>query len=334
MRKLLEGSVISSLQPLSPLSLCWHSKPEEIPPNNTEDDLSDDLTDWESVSGLQGPEKRVLQSLASHGVFWKHASNPISELFLLFHGGDVGADGNCLFSAANIALRLKGSAFDLRRRVVNRFSEDYLSGVLAKGEIDVAIRNLYRPDMELGWGVHFIQELKLLARKKDRESLDSSIDDLVRVGLTREAAAESVYKERCISVENGDSWSKYMSITGDSDDEYDIISLHYTEEGLLSVDENRNGKAAAFGDDIAIEALANEFQREIFVVQVHGSDAGLSEEATLFFLPHQPHGEILESPLFLFMRGTGWCGAGGDHYEPLITRAAPIASKENAVVIL
>lgn len=97
----------------------------------------------------------------------------------------MGADGNCLFSAANIALRLKGSAFDLRRRVVSRFSEDYLSGVLAKGEIDVAIRNLYRPDMELGWGVHFIQELKLLARKKDRESLDSSIDDLVRVGLTR-----------------------------------------------------------------------------------------------------------------------------------------------------
>lgn len=40
-------------------------------------------------------------------------------------------------------------------------------------------------------------------------------------------------------------------------------------------------------------------------VQVHGSDAGLGEDATLFFLPHQPHGEILESPLFLFMRGTG-----------------------------
>lgn len=67
-------------------------------------------------------------------------------------------------------------------------------------------------------------------------------------------------------MENGDSWAKYMSITGDTDDEYDIVSLHYTEEGLLSVDENRNGKAAAFGDDIAIEAMANEFQREIFVV--------------------------------------------------------------------
>lgn len=100
----------------------------------------------------------------------------------------MGADGNCLFSAASRSLRLKGSSFDLRRRVVNRFSEDYLSGVLLKGEIDEAIRNLYRPDLELGWGVHFIQELKLLARKKDRENMDSSIDDLVRVGLTRSAS--------------------------------------------------------------------------------------------------------------------------------------------------
>lgn len=65
---------------------------------------------------------------------------------------------------------------------------------------------------------------------------------------------------------DGLSWAKYMSISGSSEDEYDIITLQYTEDGLLSVDENRRGHAAAFGDDIAIECLATEFKREIYVV--------------------------------------------------------------------
>lgn len=83
---------------------------------------------------------------------------------------------------------------------------------------------------------------------------------------SRELAAESIYKERCIAVEDGPSWANYMSISGSPDDEYDIITLQYTEEGLLTVDENREGHAAAFGDDIAIECLATEFKREIYVV--------------------------------------------------------------------
>lgn len=65
---------------------------------------------------------------------------------------------------------------------------------------------------------------------------------------------------------DGPSWAKYMSVSGSSEDEHDIISLQYTEDGLLSVDENRQGHAAAFGDDIAIECLATEFKREIYVV--------------------------------------------------------------------
>lgn len=80
-------------------------------------------------------------------------------------------------------------------------------------------------------------------------------------------AAESIYKERCILVSDGPSWAKYMLISGSHDDEYDIITLQYTEDGLLSVDENREGHAAAFGDDIAIECLATEFNREIYVVR-------------------------------------------------------------------
>lgn len=66
---------------------------------------------------------------------------------------------------------------------------------------------------------------------------------------------------------DGPSWAKYMLISGSPDDEYDIITLQYTEEGLLTIDENREGHAAAFGDDIAIECLATEFKREIYVVR-------------------------------------------------------------------
>lgn len=84
----------------------------------------------------------------------------------------------------------------------------------------------------------------------------------------REVAAESIYKERCIAVNDGPSWAKYMSISGSQEDEHDIITLQYTEEGLLSVDENWDGHAAAFGDDIAIESLATEFKREVYVVGV------------------------------------------------------------------
>ncbi|KAL6350139.1 hypothetical protein AAG906_004077 [Vitis piasezkii] len=76
---------------------------------------------------------------------------------------------------------------------------------------------------------------------------------------------KSIYKERCIAVDDGGSWAKYMSISGSPDDEYDIIS----EECLLTVDENREGQAAAFGDDIATGCLATEFKREIFVVRRH-----------------------------------------------------------------
>ena len=82
----------------------------------------------------------------------------------------------------------------------------------------------------------------------------------------RDIAAETVYKEHCIPVNNGTTWARYMSIGGNAKDEYDIITLQYTEDGLLSVDENRDGHAAAFGDDIAIESLATEYRREIYVV--------------------------------------------------------------------
>lgn len=99
-------------------------------------------------------------------------------------------------------------------------------------------------------------------------------------------------------------------------------------------DENREGRAAAFGDDIAIECLSTEFKREIYVVQAHGSDAMVDEENCVFFLPHRPRSEIAELPFFLFMKGTGWCGAGADHYEPLIAHPSAVVSQEKVAVVL
>ncbi|WOL11441.1 hypothetical protein Cni_G20203 [Canna indica] len=293
---------------------------------------------WAAVSGLEEQQLRRLEKIHSRGVFWKNPRDAAASgvAFRLDHGGDVEADGNCLFTAARRAMGPKAaSARELRQRAVRRFLEDYGSEETASREdADGAIRHLYSPDLKAGWGIHVVQEVKLLAKKEDRESLDTAIQELVDLGLQRELAAESIYKERCIGINDGLSWAKYMSISGSSEDEYDIITLQYTEEGLLSIDENRTGHAAAFGDDIAIESLATEFKREVYVVQAHGSDAMVDENNCLFFLPHRPRGPICEPPIFLFMKGTGWCGAGADHYEPLIASPLPLISQDKAALIL
>ncbi|XP_077228159.1 gap junction beta-4 protein [Tasmannia lanceolata] len=322
-------AMAETLQVPSPI-LPWKDQIDQI---STVDQIS---TSWDTVGGLEDQQKRYLNKLYNKGVFWKHPDRTveISLIFKLSHGGDVRSDGNCLFTASQRAMGSKIDAPELRRRTVSRFLEDLGSRVLERDLIDVAIRHLYCPDLKTGWGIHVVQEVKLLSRKADREGLDLAIAELVDLGLQRETAAESIYKERCISVDDGPSWAKYMSISGSPEDEFDIITLQYTEEGLLTVDENREGHAAAFGDDIAIESLATEFKREIYVVQAHGSDGMVDEDNCVFFLPHRPRSQICEPPFFLFMKGTGWCGAGADHYEPLIADPTSFISQEKAAVVL
>ena len=69
-------------------------------------------------------------------------------------------------------------------------------------------------------------------------------------------------------------------------------------------------------------------------VQAHGSDGMVEEENCVFFLPHKPRSEVIESPVFLFMKGTGWCGGGADHYEPLIASPSQIISQEKVAFVL
>ncbi|XP_028068425.1 uncharacterized protein LOC114271006 isoform X2 [Camellia sinensis] len=65
-------------------------------------------------------------------------------------------------------------AGDLRRRTVKRFMEDL--GSVVSGEERNAIDDAIR---------HVVQEVKLLAKKEDREGLDSSINELLLLGMQR-----------------------------------------------------------------------------------------------------------------------------------------------------
>lgn len=301
-------------------------------------------TGWDAVWALEDQQRRRLHRIWERGVAWKPSSPGAGDaaaapapavVFRLDHGGEVDADGNCLFTAARTAAAAKADARELRHRAVRRFAEVYAAaGEDDKAAVDAAVRHLYAPDLKAGWGVHVVQEIKVLVPKAQRDALDAAIQELFDLGIQREIAAETIYKERCITVDNGDSWTKYMSISGSAEDEHDIITLQYTEEGLLTIDENRDGRAAAFGDDIAIECLATEFKREVYVVQAHGADAMVDEDNCVFFLPHRPRGEICEPPIFLFMKGTAWCGAGADHYEPLISTVLQHVTPDKAAVVL
>ncbi|XP_051222280.1 uncharacterized protein [Lolium perenne] len=295
---------------------------------------------WSTVWSLDDQQRRRLLQIHDRGVAWKPPTSlslsPDPVLILrLDHGGEVDSDGNCLFTAVRTAASAKATPRELRHRSVRRFQSVYAEAQAAdRDAVDAAVRHLYAPDLGTGWGVHVVQEVKMLARKDQRQGMDGAIKELVDIGIQRETAAETIYKERCIAVNDGDSWAKYMSISGSAEDEHDIITLQYTEEGLLTVDENRDGRAAAFGDDIAIECLATDFKREVFVVQAHGADAMVDEENCVFFLPHRPRGEICDTPIFLFMKGTAWCGAGADHYEPLVATVLEGITADKAAVVL
>lgn len=337
MGKLLcESTAVAETFPASSPTVPWREPQSPEAVDLVEEMKIDAAASWEEVVGLEEQQRRHLQKIHAKGVLWKPPGDlGASVVFRLSHGGEVSSDGNCLFTASQRAMAREIDARELRLRTVKRFLEDLGSAREDEREvISDAIRHMYSPDLSSGWGIHVVQEVKLLAKKEDRLSLDSVIDELVQIGMQREMAAESIYKERCIPVNDGPSWAKYMSISGSHDDEYDIITLQYTEEGLLSVDENREGHAAAFGDDIAIECLATEFKREIYVVQAHGADAMVEEENCVFFLPHRPRSEICEPPFFLFMKGTGWCGAGADHYEPLIAHPCSLISNEKVAFVL
>lgn len=151
---------------------------------------------WDNVTGLEEQQKRCLNQIYAKGVFWKENSNKEAGeeentgsggvAFRLEHGGNVEADGNCLFTASRKAMAIKVGVRDLRQRTVARFLDEY--GLLNEEErkrIDEIIAHLYSPDLRAGWGIHVVQEVKILVKKEDRQNFDASIQELVDLGIVR-----------------------------------------------------------------------------------------------------------------------------------------------------
>uniref|UniRef100_A0A453E0V7 OTU domain-containing protein n=1 Tax=Aegilops tauschii subsp. strangulata TaxID=200361 RepID=A0A453E0V7_AEGTS len=151
---------------------------------------------WSAVWALDDQQRRRLLRIWERGVAWKpprqggdgpEAPAPApAVVFRLDHGGEVESDGNCLFTAARRAAAAKAEARELRHRAVRRFADVYAAAEASdRGAVDAAVRHLYAPDLKAGWGVHVVQEVKLLAPKADRDALDAAIQELVGIGIQR-----------------------------------------------------------------------------------------------------------------------------------------------------
>ena len=147
-----------------------------------------DLSSWEDVSGLDSIQRTALNAVASRGVSWTHHTSKEVIRLTLHYGGEVLGDGNCLFTSLGQLLGTgEGTvgARELREVVVRRFVKGYEAEVFNRVATDQAVKHLYSPDLETGWGVHVVQELKLLAKKGDRSALDTAIEELCECGMTR-----------------------------------------------------------------------------------------------------------------------------------------------------
>ncbi|CAI5485706.1 unnamed protein product [Closterium sp. Naga37s-1] len=209
-----------------------------------------DPPDWATVAGLDSLQLPALQRLASHGVIWKDPATGSLRRFTLHYGGEVDADGNCLFAALNRLVPHHAGAAGLRRRAVRRFMKEYEAGVVERARVDAAVRHLYAPDVGVGWGVHVVQEVKLLAPRAQRNELMAAVGQLVDCGMSRCArratrfagsrncysrefpnilflppsllsrirptrrdhAVEMVARDRCLPVDCARRWAHYMSL--------------------------------------------------------------------------------------------------------------------------
>lgn len=180
------GAAVAEALPPSPAPLIsWAAPAPEV---------STSPTGWDAVWALEDQQRRRLNRIWERGVVWKPApaqqgeadASPAPVVFRLDHGGEVESDGNCLFTAARTAAAAKADARELRHRAVRRFTEVYAAaGEGDRDAVDAAVRHLYAPDLKAGWGVHVVQEIKMLAPKAERDALDAAIQELVDIGIQR-----------------------------------------------------------------------------------------------------------------------------------------------------
>lgn len=115
---------------------------------------------------------------------------------------------------------------------------------------------------------------------------EAAIAERLGAGMDWTAAASSVYQELGRPVNDEESWAQYMALDGSDSDQHCIITLQCVEEGLLSVEHSKG--QGAFGDDLAIEVLATEYQRDMYVVGFFASSGRifLSGPARMVKPPH------------------------------------------------
>ncbi|XP_066391980.1 uncharacterized protein [Miscanthus floridulus] len=102
---------------------------------------------WDAVWALEDQQRCRLHRIWERGVAWKPSSPgsegaaPAPVVFRLDHGGEVDADGNCLFTAERTV-----DARELGHRAMRRFAKVYTAaGEDDKASIDAAVRHLYAP---------------------------------------------------------------------------------------------------------------------------------------------------------------------------------------------
>ena len=121
---------------------------------------------WDTVWALEDQQRRRLHRIWERGVAWKPSSASTT--------------------GSGTAAASKADARELRHRAVRRFAEVYTAaGEDDKAAVDAAVRHLYAPDLKAGWGVHVVQEIKVLVPKAQRDALDAAIQELVDLGIQR-----------------------------------------------------------------------------------------------------------------------------------------------------
>jgi hypothetical protein len=285
---------------------------------------------WSKCPSLDSASRNCLRQLEELGVSYEPHDTAYSVKYL----APVLPFGDCLFlSMEQLTLHTEGvehlSPSRLRHEAAKHFYMHYISSTTEeKAKIDNTIRNLYYPDLRGGWGVSPTQARRFVALRSEKDWLVARIFELQDRGYTWNKAAEMVYSEHAQPVLNAETYCKYMCVGSDFDSNtHFLICMNYSRHGLISIDNDPDGRRVAWGDDIVLESLATAYQRDVFVVLVGGGQ--------MFFLPHRPRplpnaaaslsmsssqtanatGKGL-SPWFLLMRMTGG-DRGGDHYEPM-----------------
>ncbi|TMW67111.1 hypothetical protein Poli38472_012227 [Pythium oligandrum] len=276
---------------------------------------------WQRVSNIDSSSRDLLRVLEEDGVTYMPHDIAYSVKYL----APVAPFGDCLWLSIEQLLLYTEECEPLPtskiRRVASKFFLAHYKSCTdeEKARIDTAIRNLYFPSLKGGWGVSPMQTRRFIARKSDKDWLFAKCVELQDQGYSRVKAAEAVYTKYTQPVTNAEAYCDYMSV-GNGENTHFLIALNYSRSGLVSIDADPENCRVAWGDDLALEALATAYQRDIFVVLV-----GCGK---MFFLPHRPRSvpglEDLghtrskgNAPWFLLMRLTG-SDRGGDHYEPML----------------